>query len=252
MPVATLFPDPTVFLTLTPEEVASALLAVVRERREHLFYPASANTWIYGGDAERHRFPNYHAHQDAVSAVIREGWVWLRNAGLTMPAEDTNGQNGWVNLTRAGQSIRTREDFFSYRAATQFPRELLHPSIADRVWLALARGDHSDAVFTAFREVEERVRMAGGFKLTDVGVDLMRKAFNKDTGPLTDMTQPVAEREALSNLMAGAIGSYKNNPHSHRTVTIADAKEAREMVMLASHLLRIIDAREATRAIAQG
>jgi len=62
------------------------------------------------------------------------------------------------------------------------------------------------------------------------------------TGPLTDQTQEEAEREALGHLFAGAIGSYKN-PHSHRTVTITEPREAQEMVSLASHLLRIVEAR---------
>ncbi len=70
----------------------------------------------------------------------------------------------------------------------------------------------------------------------------MRKAFNPQNGPLTNMNIPEAEREALANLFAGAIGSYKN-PHSHRTVEIQDAAEAHEMVLLASHLLRIVDSK---------
>jgi Protein of unknown function (Hypoth_ymh) len=70
----------------------------------------------------------------------------------------------------------------------------------------------------------------------------MRMAFNPNDGPLTKQTDPKPEREALAHLFTGAIGSYKN-PHSHRTVTISESGEAQEMVMLASHLLRIIDAR---------
>jgi hypothetical protein len=58
------------------------------------------------------------------------------------------------------------------------------------------------------------------------------------------MTDPPSEREGLMHLAAGAILSYKN-PHSHRTVTIAETLEAQEMVMLASHLLRIVADRTA-------
>ena len=38
------------------------------------------------------------------------------------------------------------------------------------------------------------------------------------------------------------LGSYKN-PHSHRTVNLTDSREAQEQVMLATHLLGIVDAR---------
>jgi|SRR5579863_7820928 len=97
--------------------------------------------------------------------------------------------------------------FNQIRAANAFPKALFHPTIADQVWSALMRGDLDDAVFKAFKAVEVEVRAAGGYAVTDVGIDLMRKAFNPKNGPLTRLSDPAAEREALMHLFAGAIGS---------------------------------------------
>jgi uncharacterized protein (TIGR02391 family) len=139
----------------------------------------------------------------------------------------------------------TRNDqlFASDMTAANFPKNLLHPAIAEKVRIQLAQGKLAVAVFIAFRAVEEAVRSAAGFGTEDHGVPMMRRAFNKDNGPLRRTNDPEAEREALSALLAGAIGSCMN-PHSHRTVEIEDQAEAQEMVPLASHLLRIVDGRK--------
>ena len=41
------------------------------------------------------------------------------------------------------------------------------------------------------------VRTAGKFTQNDLGVDLIDKAFHKTSGPLTDLTIPESEREAI-------------------------------------------------------
>ena len=133
-------------------------------------------------------------------------------------------------------------EFKSFARSVGFSKALLHPTIANEVWIDLARGDLETAVFRSYRAVEIAVREAGQFAASDVGTALMRKAFDKQTGPLADQGQLEAEREALAHLFAGAIGSYKN-PHSHRTVTVGSPAEAQEMVILASHLLRIVESR---------
>ena len=108
------------------------------------------------------------------------------------------------------------------------------------MWSLFLKGNYVTAVFEAFKEVEVAVRKTGGYADTDLGVSLMRKAFG-DKGPLTDLKQPLAEQEARAHLFAGAIGSYKN-PGSHRNVDFT-AEEAAEVIIFASHLLRIVNSR---------
>jgi uncharacterized protein (TIGR02391 family) len=180
-----------------------------------------------------------------VTALLGEAWEGLRRDGLIMPAPEENARAGYMVLTKAGASIASKEDFVRFHATRAFPKSLLHPEIADKVYSSLMRGELDDAVFAAFKAVEIAVRAAGKYSNTDIGVPLMRKAFEPKAGPLTDQSQTDAEKEALCHLFAGAIGSYKN-PHSHRTVALTDPREAQQQVMLATHLLSIVDARRPT------
>ncbi|MGH6848784.1 MAG: TIGR02391 family protein [Methylocella sp.] len=121
----------------------------------------------------------------------------------------------------------------------------MNPRIREDVWSHYHRGKYDTAVFEAMKAVEVAVRAAAGFTAADIDTKLMRKEFDVENGPLTDKATEQAERQARSDLFAGAIGSYKN-PHSHRNVALDDPDEAAEIVMLANHVLRIVDSHKAS------
>lgn len=177
-----------------------------------------------------------------IEVAVAEAWNWLEVQGLLVPAPGTNGANGWRVLSRKAQKLSPSDDVRQFAKSRWIPKEMLHHRIADKVWAAFIRSEFDVAAFQAMKAVEIYVREAGKFDAGDIGTDLMRKAFHEENGPLTDKSAERSERQARSSLFAGAIGSYKN-PHSHRDVDINGPEEAMEIVLLANHLLRIVDGR---------
>ena len=148
------------------------------------------------------------------------------------------GVSGNVRLSRRARKFESEAEFANYAAARHLPKEALHRSISGPVWMSFMRGEFETAAFQAMKAVEVAVRDAARLGPGDYGVSLMRKAFDVRDGVLTDKAAERAERQALGDLFAGAIGSYKN-PHSHRNVPLTDPGEAAEIVMLANHLLEL-------------
>lgn len=215
-------------LRLEPEELASYLL-------EHL---ASNGNQLHLGNLldDRSTLMTHYNKDERVDEAIREAWAWLEREGLLVPKAHGHF------ISRRGKRIRGRQDFEAFRTSSVLPHASLHPLIADRAVSPFVRGEYETAVFQAFKEVEVAVRAAGGFGLTDIGTELMGKAFNYSVGPLTDMSLPEAERRGMLALFLGAVGLFKN-PSSHRHVALSSPSEAAEMVSFASLLLRIVDAR---------
>jgi uncharacterized protein (TIGR02391 family) len=222
---------------MEPEELAEFLL----DRMQGSSVDGANSLWNFVNSMlQTYRDP-------ALEVPITEAWWWLVREGLLV--EKAQSQPGWFYISRRGRRIAQEKKFKDFRQANLLPKRFLHPVIAQKTWSAFVRGEYDTAVFQAFKQVEVAVLAAAQLPENLYGTDLMRKAFHPTSGPLTDQNAQPAEREGAANLFAGSIGSYKN-PVSHRNVAVG-AEEAAEMIILASHLLRIVDSRTPRREAEQ-
>ncbi len=236
-------PDPDTVLELEPEELAGFVMQFL-----HSLSPQDRSSQLmrnnFGGSifyVAHHAPPVYQGLSDdkreQIKQAAMEAWFWLEREGFLAPQPGPNRDTFFI--TRRGQRVKNEIDLAAIRKTDSLPRKLLHPLIAEKTWSLFLRGDYDTVVFQAFKEVEVAVRERGNYQATEVGVDLMRRAFDPAKGPLRDENRPRPEREATAHLFAGAIGLYKN-PSSHRKVAL-EAEETGEILLLASHLLRIVD-----------
>lgn len=237
-------PDVDVLLDLQPEELGAKLLFLMRARlaQQPNFMPHLSTAQGEMRDNRHDGWPRYPDNRAAdVALAVAEAWAWLEAQGLLVSAPDINGSNGFRVLSRRARAFENEAEFANYAVSRMLQRDALHPKIAQTVWVAFMRNEYDVAVFQAMKAVEVAVREASGLH-DELGRTLMRDAFHPTKGPLTDMGAEKGERESLAALFDGAIGTYKN-PHSHRDVRLADPRAAVEIIMLANHLLRIVDSR---------
>ena len=240
-----ILPDAEHLLSLEPEELAGPLL-VSLENREQINPEGIIAYDSMEHEINRNSHLKYpHGRREEVLFVLMEAWQCLVCEKFVAPRPTKLARSHNLTttttyfVTRRGKKIETLEDFEAYRKADLLPKHQLHPIIAQKVSPKFLQGDYDTAVFQAFKQVEVAVRTAGNYAEADIGVSLMRDAFHPEDGALTDSSQQQAEKQARSDLFAGAIGSLKN-PGSHRDVEIT-AEEAAEVIIFASHLLRIVD-----------
>jgi uncharacterized protein (TIGR02391 family) len=232
-------PDADALCALEADELALRMLPVLASWPRHQIMQLSDFLMVVKGNAQLSaQYPPERGSD--VDLAIREAWAWLEGSALLI--QDPRYSHSIRILSRGARKLSTEPDPRRVFAAGRIPKDSLHPKIREDVWSLYHRGKYDTAVFEAMKAVEVAVREAAHLSAQDITTGLMRKAFAPDDGVLTDMSVGKAEREARAHLFAGAIGSYKN-PHSHRNVDLDDPDEAAEIIMLANHLLRIVDSR---------
>jgi len=233
-----IFPVPALLLKMESEEIAGFLL-------EYLNEPLQSNMLnLQNLMGEMGPFASYAGPLfREVIVVLAEAWGWLLSRGMIAPRPDSIG-HGYVFVTRRGRAVCSHNDLDAYRKSLLLHEEGLDARLAQKVIPSFRQGDYDTAVFIAFKEVEVRVREAGGYSHGEIGVALMQKAFN-ESGPLADATRQPAERQAMMFLFSGAIGMFKN-PSSHRNVEFNSA-EAAPLIHFANYLLTVVESRRSNQ-----
>lgn len=232
-----LVPDPQMLKGMHPAQIAHFLLDILSSMG-----PDDA-PMRHRGNLARQIATGYAPPRQPVDRLVMvavlEGWSWLETHQLIV--QDPDQSDGWCVVTARGDTVWKSGGVQRFVASQQLPESMLHPALQGQVRLLYLSRDFDTAVFKAFHELEVSIREAAGFGNELIGTKLVYRAFDQTDGPLMDPEAEPGERQALTNLMAGAIGSYKN-PQSHRRVGL-DANTARELLVLASHLLGIVDSR---------
>ena len=226
-----IFPPIETALDMEPEELAPFVL-------KHLKTIKNINRYNYTLESSGGLQEYAGEYIKEFQKRLMEAFIWLEREMFLAPKPDNQGE--WRFITRKGERLLHEEDFSANLKSSLLPSENLHPILIRKVKPLFLRGDYDTAIFQAFKAVEVMVRDKGGYVKSDIGVALMRKAFHPQTGKLTNTQSIEAERQAMSDLFAGAIGLFKN-PGSHRNIEGISAEEAADYIRVANCLLKMID-----------
>jgi uncharacterized protein (TIGR02391 family) len=230
-------PTADALLEMSTEDLGMILLQLAKDQRNPNVTLSTIEMPIWNANSKAYPI----SKRVEVGRAIAEAWQWLQTEGLLIVSPDQ--PNGYFCITRKGAGIKNPADAETYLHGNLLPPGAMHPKLAEKIRPMFLRGDYTIAVQQSFIEVEIAVREAAGMTNDDLGVTMMRDAFNPQNGKLADPQATGGERVAMMELFAGAIGHCKNPP-SHRRVDTARVSSA-QLIGLASHLLSVVEVAEA-------
>lgn len=234
-----LIPDAETVTAMHPADLAGAMLEVLLSLDQMNRGQWNRRTFCMEAGRIYSESVRNHGPNKEVGEACAVAWSWLEANWLICRAPEES--NDWYIPTKRGKEIRDKAGVKKLIESEQLPAHFMHDELVSKVRSLFLQGLYDLAVFESFHRLEITIREAAGLGDDLIGTNLASRAFDPENGPLTDTDVEKGERQALRNLMCGALGSYKN-PQSHRHVGL-EAPEAREMILMASHLMKIVDSR---------
>src|SRR5437773_1139421 len=90
---------------------------------------------------------------------LMETWMWLEKELFIAPKPGE--LNDWAYVTARGKKVLEEQDFSRYAKEDLLQSDSLDPILVRKVKPVFIRGDYDLAIFSAFKEVEVRVRKKG-------------------------------------------------------------------------------------------
>jgi hypothetical protein len=174
---------------------------------------------------------------EKVQSAFMEAWNWLETQGLVVASP--RAPHDAQTLSRRALAIADEQAFNEFKTLRQSGYDLMHAAIRDSVWALYIRRDFDTAVGRAFKEVEVTMRSKGDFATSDFGERLIKNFFNRFVLP-GGSGRPGSDMSDEAKLFIGSFNLYRN-PAVHQIPKIDDPSFAMEVLLLASHLLRIVE-----------